>query len=156
RFIEVEPGHSLTMAPLRIDERILHYLAGVNLPDQRLQSILQAGSTPDWIAEEHKNAAAESVRALRARAQNPPVLHFCGDDPQGQEDAASVASQEIGRQLFTLRMEDLPAMGPDLEQISLLWQREAVLLPGALLLQCGSGTFSASARYLAERLPVPL
>ena len=42
RLVEVETGHGLTSAPLRIDERILHYLAGVNLINPRLESLVQA------------------------------------------------------------------------------------------------------------------
>jgi hypothetical protein len=151
RLLEVEAGQGLTSAPLRIDERVLHYLAGVNLLDPRLQSLIQAGPFPEWIAEDHKAVAAQAVRVLEA--EDRPILHFCGDDPQGQEDAAALAVHETGRQLFTVRVEDLPAAGPDLDQINLLWQREALLLPGALLIQCAPGGITASARHLAERLP---
>ena len=90
---------------------------------------------------------------FEAYPQDRPVLHFCGDDPQGEEDAAALAAHETGRQLFTVRVEDLPAVGPDLEQLTLLWQREALLLPGAMLIQCAPGGITASARHLAERLP---
>ncbi len=34
RLVELEAGHGLTSAPLRIDERILHYLAGTAAPAQ--------------------------------------------------------------------------------------------------------------------------
>jgi hypothetical protein len=153
RLLEVEAGYGLTSAPLRIDERILHYLAGVNLLDPRLQSLIQASPFPEWIAEDHRAVAAQAVRVFQACPQDRPILHFCGDDPQGQEDAAALAVHETGRQLFTVRAEDLPAAGPDLDQINLLWQREALLLSGALLIQCAPGGITASARHLAERLP---
>jgi hypothetical protein len=152
RLVDLETNHGLTTAPLRIDERILHYLAGVNVLDQRLQSLVQASPFPEWIAEEHKAVAAQAIRFFESDSQNPPVLHLCGDDPQGQEDAASLAAQNVGRQLYTVRVEDLPAPGADLDQVALLWQREALLLPGALLIQCGSGGLTASARHLVERL----
>ena len=153
RLIEVEPGHALTTAPLRIDERILHYLAGVNLPDARLQSLIQASPFPLWIAGEHKAVADQARRLFEADSQQEPLLHFCGDDPQGQEDAAAFAAWNVGWQLFTVRAEDLPSSGPDLEQISRLWQREALLLPAALLVQCGTGGLTPSARHLVERTP---
>lgn len=152
RLVDLETNHGLTTAPLRIDERILHYLAGVNVLDQRLQSLVQASPFPEWIAEEHKAVAAQVVRFFESDSQNPPVLHLCGDDPQGQEDAASLAAEDLGRQLYTVRVEDLPAPGADLDQVALLWQREALLLPGALLIQCGSGGLTASARHLVERI----
>jgi len=153
RLVEVEAGHGLTSAPLRIDERILHYLAGVNLVDPRLDSLLQAHPIPDWIAADHKLTATQAVRVLEAYAEYSPILHLCGDDASGQEDAAALAAHNTGRQLFVVRVADLPAVGPELDQFAVLWQREARLVPGALLIQCEPGGLSAPARHLAERLP---
>jgi hypothetical protein len=154
--VELEPGHGLTSAPLRIDERILHYLAGVNLLDQRLQSLVRLSPFPEWIADDHKIVASQAVRLFESYSPDSPILHLCGDDPQGQEDAATLAAYQTGRHLFTLCAEDLPTPGPDLDQLTLLWEREAVLLPGVLLIQCAPGGFTASARRLVDRLPEPL
>src|ERR1035438_4818299 len=66
RLIELERGHGLTCAPLRIDERILHYLAGVNLPDPRLQPLIEASPFPDWIGTGHK-AGGAGAAFCRAR-----------------------------------------------------------------------------------------
>jgi hypothetical protein len=156
RLVDVETGHGLCTAPLRIDERILHYLAGLNALDPRLRALIEASAFPEWIWDGHKAVAAQAVHIFKSHPPNPPVLHFCGDDFQGQEDAACLAFQYLGLQLFTLRTKDLPATGPDLDQVALLWQREALLWPGALLIQCGSEGFTASARRLVERLPGPL
>jgi hypothetical protein len=156
RLVELEPGHGLTSAPLRIDERILHYLAGVNLLDQRLQPILHLSQSPDWIAEDHRLLAAQAAPLFESRSLEPPVLHLCGDDPQGQEDTATLAAQENGQQLFMVRGEELPGPGPDLDQFITLWEREALLLPGALLIQCFHSGVTVSARRVLERLSVPV
>jgi len=156
RLLDVEPGHGLSSAPLRIDERILHYLAGINHLDPRLQSLIQASRHPDWIAEEHKLMAAEVVPGFRSSSLDSPVLQLCGDDPQGQEDVATFAAQQAGRHVFVARAEDLPAPGTELELFSQIWTRESLLLSGALLIQCASGGFTASARRMAERAVGPL
>ncbi len=153
RLVEVDTNNGLTSAPLRIDERILHYLAGENRLDARLQPIMSASATPGWIAEGHQAAACQMARLLDS--QSPPVIQLCGDDAHGQEDIAAVAAQAKGLKLFTLCPEDLAA-GPDLNLLAVLWERESLLLTGILLLQCGSGGLSATARQLAERLPPPL
>jgi hypothetical protein len=151
RLLELEPGHGLSAAPLRIDERILHYLAGVNEPDVRLHPLVEPSAYPEWIADGHRAVAEQATKAW---ATEPvPLLHFCGDDPQGQEDVASVVAAAAGCRPFTVRAEDLPALGQDLDQLALLWEREALLLPGALLIQCESAGLTPSARHLAERLP---
>ena len=153
RMVELEAGQGLAAAPLRIDERVLHYLAGVNLPDARLQPLIEATPFPDWIAEEHKAVAGQAVRVFAADSAPAPVFHLCGDDPQGQEDVAALTAAAAEKQLFTVKPEDLPPAGADLEQFILLFEREVRLLPGALLIQCGSGALTASACHLAERLP---
>jgi hypothetical protein len=153
RLVEFEDGSGLTSAPLRIDERILHYLAGVNLLDPRLESLLQASPHPQWIAEEHAALAAEIARIFEAQSQQACVLHLCGDDPDGQEDVAALAAEQCGQQLFALPVEEIPATGPDMDRLILLWTREAPLLQGIFLIRCGTTGLTAPARHLAERLP---
>jgi AAA+ superfamily predicted ATPase len=155
-LVEVEAAHGLAAAPLRIDERILHLLAGINILDTRLQRLLQFSPPPHWIADEHKAVASQIVSVLESHPGQAPIFHFCGDDSQGQEDVAALVARQTGRQLYTLRGEEIPAIGPDLDRFDVLWQREAVLLPGALLIHSGSGTPNALVRRLAERLPGPL
>jgi len=156
RLVELEPMHGLTSAPLRIDERILHYLAGVNALDPRLEALIRLSPFPEWIAEDHKLVAVQALQLLASHPADSEILHLCGDDPQGQEDAAALVAQASNRNLFTLRAEDLPAPGPDLDQLSTLWQREALLLSGSLLIQCARSGVTASVRQILQRLPGPL
>jgi hypothetical protein len=153
RLIELEPGHGVTAAPLRIDERILHYLAGVNQLDQRLESVLYRKSQSDWLAEEHWRLGTETIQPAFDHLPASTVLHFCGDDVAGQEGIAALVANRAGGQLFVLRLEDTPSAGAELEQFLQLWTREARLLPGSLLLQWEGDAPSAPARILAERLP---
>src|SRR5262249_14492993 len=97
--------------------------------------------------------AAEVVSVLETHRGQVPLFHFCGDDSHGQEDVATLVAQQAGRQLFTLCLEDLPAPGSDLDQLKILWPRETLLLSGALLIECGSGTSNILIRHLADRLP---
>jgi predicted nucleic acid-binding protein len=156
RLVELEPGRGLAEAAMRIDERILHYLAGINFLDPRLKPLLRESPAAEWISEGHKAAAAEAVLVFGDETGNPPVVHFCGDDADGQEDAAEFAARAMGRHLFTLNVDDLPAAGHELDELALLWEREALLLPASLLVQCGRSGLTAGARHLLERLPGPL
>ncbi|HEX9200066.1 MAG TPA: ATP-binding protein [Acidobacteriaceae bacterium] len=156
RLIEMEAGKGLTSAPLRIDERVLHYLAGVNRLDTRLEPLLYARTEPEWIAEEHWKLATERIRQIEGAVPPATVLHLCGDDAAGQEGVAAVIAHRSGRQLFVLRLEDTPAAGPELDMFLRTWVREALLLPAFLLLQWESGAPTAAARQLVERIPGPL
>jgi hypothetical protein len=73
-LVELESGHGLASAPLRIGERVLHYLAGVNELDSRLAPLLQTRRYPHWIAEEHAALANEGLRTL---ASSPSALRSC-------------------------------------------------------------------------------
>jgi hypothetical protein len=152
RMMEVSASQGLTSAPLRIDERILHYLAGLNVLDARLEALIEARPVADRMAAGHEAGAIQAVRAVESCAQAGPLVHLCGDDAHGQEDVAAAAAQRTGRQLYVARSSALPALGPDLEQFAVLWQRDALLAPAALLIQCAPDGYGPAARHLAERL----
>jgi SpoVK/Ycf46/Vps4 family AAA+-type ATPase len=152
RLVEVATGgQGLTSAPLRIDERILHYLAGLNVLDARLEVLLQGRRQPDCLAADHEATAAQLARMLQPHGG--PILHLCGDDPGGQEDIATVAAMRAGRRIFVACGAELPAIGPELAQFAALWRREELLMPAALLIQCTPEGYGPAARHLAERMP---
>jgi hypothetical protein len=153
RMIEVQPNTNLTSASIRIDERVLHYLAGLNLLDPRLDSLLRASRYPDWIADEHRQIADELTAVLEGCPETPPIFHLCGDDPRGQEDVAALVAHQLRAHPFSVRMDELPPVGPELELFTVLWEREAALLRGALLVQCGAAGLTPSARRLLEHTP---
>jgi len=156
RLVEMDGGHGLTTAGLRIDERVLHFLGGVNLMDSRVLALVDEIAAPEYMAEEHDAAGEAAARFLQVKSWQTPLAQFCGDDPQGQEDAAFVCARRLARRLFRLRPEDLAPAGPDLDQFALLWERETLLLPAALLIQCAAGGLPPSGRHLAERVSGPL
>ncbi len=153
RLITLEAGHGLTTAPLRIEERVLHYLAGTNRIDVRLEDVLFRKAPPEWMDEEHFRLGQEIVHGLEAIEGAAGVVHLCGDDDLGQEGVASLIAHRSGRQLYVLRHEDTPAASADLEQFLHLWMREQRMLPAMLLLQWGRETPSTAAKQLAERVP---
>jgi len=158
-LVEVESGRGLTSAALRIDERILHYLAGLNLLDPQLEPLLQPRGLPSWIAEEHRSLAKEIppfVSGTELGSARQPILHLCGDDARGQEEIAALLAEDAGRQLYLLRSEDVPTTAAEIDQLVALWTREAALLPAALLIQSGASAPPAAVRQLLERLPAPL
>jgi ATPase family associated with various cellular activities (AAA) len=172
-LVELESGHGLTSAPLRIDERILHYLVGVNQLDSRLQPLLQTRRHPLWIADEHVALAYDALQNLDILSPDAPVLHLCGDDPRGHEDVAAVIARHLERQLFIFPLENIADLSAassrlghsesssgDLSETVArfvpLWTRESAILPAVLLVQCGTATLGSAAKQMIERLPAPL
>ena len=131
RMVEPQPGGNLTSAPLRLDERILHYLAGQNMLDSRLQWLLHTSAAPEWIADEHQSIAERAAQVIQSYGRNSPLIQLCGDDALGQEDIAALAAKRLGRILFAAKAEELPSLDAELDQFVFLWEREALLLGGA-------------------------
>ena len=151
QLVRMEGARSLSAAPLRIDERILHYLAGTNLMDARLDAIVTAPEEPVLVAASHQRLAARAAAAFSGGGQE--LIQLCGGDSAAQSDIAYLAAREAGIGLIALHAEDVPANGAELDQLETLLQREMLLLPAALLLQVGEAPFSPAARRLVERLP---
>jgi hypothetical protein len=163
RLIEMEPGFGLTSAPLRIHERVLHFLAGVNQLDASLELLLQSKPYPSWAADEHREFATTISSRVEGDGAEAPLVHLSGDDPRGQEDIAALLAEHMGRYLFILPRRNIPAPGTETDHFIQLWSREAMLLPGLLLLQLETGgpapagrQLSPAADDLMERLPGPL
>ncbi|HEV7588178.1 MAG TPA: ATP-binding protein [Longimicrobium sp.] len=165
RLLEVEPGPALTSSPLRMDERVLHFLAGVGFLDPRLQPLLRRRDPPETAAAAHEELSAAAAVRLRGRQGPAPVVMLTGDDPWGQEDVAALAAAALGLQLHVLRADDLPTGAAELDALATLWDREAALLPGALLVACEGAAPPGLARlaervegllFVATREPVPL
>jgi hypothetical protein len=165
RLIEADPARGLTAAPLRIDERILHYLAGINLLDPRLASLLVPAPPSEAIAEEHHELARTIAPYFASHSATQssgapssaltPFVHLHGDDPDGQRDTAALAAAQAGRHLFALHAGELPSDPSALEQLLLLVSRESTLLHAALLVECGAAELTGPLRSLIERLAAP-
>jgi hypothetical protein len=137
RLLEVnQPGITpLTAAGLRADERIVNYIKGLNVVDERLDALL----TP--CLEESRHLAPSQwlvVDDVAAHLRfNPgdervPVVLLLGSDSGSKRDVASQVCAGLDRRLYRLSLDALPAPRADLETFARLWQRESLLLPVAL------------------------
>jgi ATP-dependent 26S proteasome regulatory subunit len=65
-----------------------------------------------------------------------PVIQLCGLDAGDRLNVAAAACASLGMNLYQAAVRSLPAAAGELEQLLLLWEREAALGGGALLLEC--------------------
>ena len=152
RLIEIDDREGIANARLRIDERVLHFLAGANYLDTRLQSLLRPLSSPRAMAEPHRQAVAAILLALRDTQRSSALVLLHGDDAEGQADVAAQVAADIGLRVHALRGEDLPQTPAELDAFAVLWQREAVLLDVALLIEFVTADRSKGVARLMERL----
>jgi hypothetical protein len=134
RLIEVGAGSNLTSSPLRIDERVLHYLAGLEPWDDRLAGTIRPlGDTPEPIPS-HRALADGLASALSAAGgQALPVVQLCGGDPAAKRSVAAAACAALGLRVQVLGAADLPSVPAELAELIRLWEREAALSGSALL-----------------------
>jgi len=154
QLVQMENSRTLTTSPLRIDERILHFIAGTNLLDQRLNGLVRAPAEPALLAAEHRLQAERALASLRE--DHSRAIHLSGNDSLGQQDVAQIVAAEIDLRLLCLSVEDLPTAQADQDQTLVLLERETLLLPAAILLQLEPSGLTPSGRRLAEKLPGPL
>ena len=138
RLIEIQPpaNVALTSSPLRIDERILHFLAGIQHLDERLQGLVEPVTIEDLVPS-HRNVssqiAANWLHAESPRTGKPlPLIQLCGPDEATKQSIAAVGCAEIGLHLFALPAESVPGNAAELEGFLRLWERESALTSSAL------------------------
>ena len=153
RLVEVDESAGLARGRLRIDERILHYLAGVNYLDLRLRSLLREATPPTVMAGVHLAVCDAVGNALAmASGSDAPLVWLSGDDALGQVDVAADIAQELGLTLQVLRADDVPTGHAEIEALATLWEREAMLLGSALLVSGGADPLPAAAVRFIEQM----
>ena len=164
RLIETGEGPSLVGGTLRIDERILHYLLGLQYLDQRLAGIVDVAAPPPDLVPSH-HALAEQVAAIWLAPGDddgaPPPVQLCGGDPAARRDIAAAACALTGGPLLVLHAQDIPEPEDGFDRLQRLWEREGLLVGGARMIEADlpGGATDGSRRHLArlvERAAGPL
>jgi hypothetical protein len=152
RLIEVHPGSPLVGARLRIDERVLHYLLGIQALDARLAGVVTPVAGEDALTPTHRDLAARIARTWRSvgDAARLPVMQLVGGSRADKRSVATTAATALGLRLYALAASELPTPASDLAALVRLWEREAALLHAALLLDLddADGERAAALRFV--------
>jgi hypothetical protein len=135
RLASVAPGRSLVTAPFRVEERVLHYLTGVNDLDLQLRPIVRRVPAVPLAPQLHIETARRIADVCRRADADWPVVQLWGDDAEGQMSVAAEAAALLGLSLYAVRSDDLPPTASERWVFLTLWAREARLLGSALLIQ---------------------
>lgn len=158
RLIEAGAGNVLTASPLRIDERILHYLAGVQHLDERLVGLIDPVSEADCLVPSHETVARRLAITWTqvAEGDHLPAIQLCGDDGASLRAIATCTCISLGLVLHLLPALAIPHEPRELEALARLWEREMVLSNAALMVECGEldladpGRESAITRFVEK------
>ncbi len=137
RLLEVGPGDCLTTSPLRIDERILHFLTGAQHLDERLSVISDPVEETARLAPSHQELADRIRRIwLSTPSDRPvPVVQLCGPEASTVRAIAVRACSDAGLSLFRIASADVPGSASERHALARLWEREALLGSRVLLLE---------------------
>jgi hypothetical protein len=138
RLLEVAPGDALTLSPLRIEERVLHFLRGLEVADERLAGLVVPLQADTTLVPSHR-LVAERLAATWSRSweEGPPMLiQLVGEEAEGKRTIAAAACAALGLGVNVLRAGSLPTADAELDGLLRLLGREAVLGRRALLLDC--------------------
>ncbi|MDP9343489.1 MAG: ATP-binding protein [Actinomycetota bacterium] len=154
RLIELRGGDSLATAALRIDERILHFLAGAPHLDDRLAGLVRHVHIPPDLPPSHRDVAERMVALWRrAHGRAPlPVVQLCGSDPAGKLAVAAWACAQVGASVYAADLADLPGAPAEREAAARLWDRETILGSAALIVECQESEGPESARSVMSFL----
>ncbi|WP_437295415.1 ATP-binding protein [Sorangium sp. So ce426] len=164
QLIEVGQGETLTLSPLRICERVLHFIAGVEHPDERLAGLVApAAPVAAPLAPSQARLAARIGEALRAAAGSGgarPTVGLTGADPASRRAVAAAACASVGLGLLALSADAL-ATRQDAQLVGRLLGREAALSSSALLVEADDLDATDAARAglvgrLLDGLPGPV
>ena len=150
RLVHVHDERALTTSRLSIEERVLHYLAGLNYLDPRLQSLLRETASVGPLSRTHETVVQAAVVALDA-STTQTIVQLVGDDLSGQVEVARRIAAHYGLGLRSMRAGDLPAKRDDADALAALWNRESALLGSALFLRVDDADAHAVVRFV-ERL----
>ena len=136
RLIEVAAGNVATQSLLKIDERVLNYLAGASHLDERLTGYVKPVLADGELVPSHEVLVRQIVNiwSQHSGQSQLPIIQLCGSEVSSKRNIAAHSCQMVGMNLNALPAHVIPSNPLESESLSRLWQRESVLGFSALLL----------------------
>jgi hypothetical protein len=159
-LVELGGSDSLVLRTLSLDERVLHYLAGLDHVDDSIAALARPIERPAALLPIHLDLAGRLAAAWSHPTAGAPVLVLCGAGPEIRQAIAAEAMDRTGLELWSMAADVLPGSPAELTTIARLWERESWLDRRTLLVECrdvvaADSTWTTVCR-LAERISSPL
>jgi hypothetical protein len=170
QLIDLLPADTLIGSPFRLNERILHFLAGVADFDERLHPILRRIAEPGLLSPSCTQLAMQAASVWSEAAIAPdesstatqlPLIELCGSDPETNRTVAASMAAMLNLCLYVLSPRGLPQnTATESDLLIRLLEREAALSRIAVLIESedmlGLDANSPLLSLLVESLHIPL
>lgn len=135
RLMEVGPA-SLLRSPMKIDERILHYIAGVDCRDERLEGIVQPLAADDEpISPAQLDCARKAVAYWQVAASVGQPVILAGQRSFDRRSITQGVCQLLQCRGLVIRAADIPSAGTERHHLARLCDREALLTRAVLCVE---------------------
>jgi ATPase family protein associated with various cellular activities (AAA)/winged helix domain-containing protein len=163
RLLHIGTADSITRAPLRIDERVLHFLLGTDRQATDLAGYSAVGTSDltdgRRLVDSHA-AVAQQIFGLwsprlaqeqgfgvgLAPVDALPVVQLCGPDRAAKLVIAAAVCARLGGRLLSIPARDIPADHHELETFTRLCEREYGLGGCIVLVDCDDQDLSDADR----------
>ena len=139
KLIELEEENLLTHSLLRIDERILYYLLGVETSDRYLSNMVTLSRSSQKLVPSHQNIVKQITTLLKLKLKTDsdfPTIQLCGSETDDNKAIAVAVCNQFNIQVSFISAEYLPFTIEELQNFSRRWERESILKGKVLLLDC--------------------
>jgi AAA+ superfamily predicted ATPase len=125
------PQVPVTKCQLRIEEKVLHYIAGVSYLDESLQGGMEPVCIEAPISDSQKLVASAIIHAWKS-GRNPFHIQLSGPDELSKRSIASWACRQLGIVLWRIPWEVIPERREEQEPMAQIWSRESALMNAGL------------------------
>jgi hypothetical protein len=148
KLVEITATTSITTAPLRIDERTLHFLTGLDCIDEKLAPYAEDLHRTAPLAPSHRHIAERLAAFVLDEWEQgrAPLLHLFGRTPQEKRGIAGLIRELLQTRVYAVPASLLPIAPVELDSLVRLLEREAALTQSILYLDWESTDPEDSAR----------
>lgn len=149
---------SLTTNPLRIDERVLHYLTGISYLEPRLTNLITPIKEMPALTNSQRILAEQILASYKKKEAKLPVVQLWGKDESSKLSLAQDICTKMGLDLWVISSEVIPTKPEEIELFLQLWIREAALMNMGLYvsLEDSETKLSVSLSRLIDKIPGPI
>ena len=129
RLLELTNDQLISQSPLKIDEQILHYLAGVHQLDGRLTGTITPVVSNTSLVPSHLAVADKILQCCTEEYEEGmmPVIQLTGDNKPDKEEISAYVATRLGMYLYNVTVHAIPVQLKEMLDLARIWNREAAL-----------------------------
>ena len=137
-LIDIVNTDLLTLSPIKINETILHYLAGLPQIDPSFSELASPYIQIGRMVKSHGDIAGNIIKALTTSDGKPiiPLVQLSGDDRQDKLEIAHHVSRQFGLSMILLSAFSLPTDQNEISRKARIWNRDSALGSWSLYIDC--------------------